>query len=95
MRNSALLLFSLCFLTACSGFFSDETNNGGGTTSGTPRFAYTANFSGGIGFGSISAYTVNASTGALTAVIGSPFATGTGPDGIGSDAGGKIGRAHV
>jgi 6-phosphogluconolactonase len=40
----------------------------------TPQFAYTAN----EGFSNISGYQVNATTGALTAVTGSPFSAGTG-----------------
>jgi 6-phosphogluconolactonase len=39
-----------------------------------PRFAYVANWSN----GTVSGYTVNAATGNLTAIAGSPFATGAG-----------------
>jgi 6-phosphogluconolactonase (cycloisomerase 2 family) len=41
-----------------------------------PRFAYTANSNMAFGVYSISAFTVNAATGALTPVAGSPFTTG-------------------
>ncbi|MHB1550209.1 MAG: beta-propeller fold lactonase family protein, partial [Vulcanimicrobiaceae bacterium] len=39
-----------------------------------PKFAYVTNAS---GVGSVSAYTINAATGALTPVVGSPFAAGS------------------
>ena len=41
----------------------------------TPGFAYVPNH----GSNTVSAYTIDATTGALTSVAGSPFATGTGP----------------
>jgi len=44
------------------------------TVDPTGQFAYVANFGGGV-----SAYTINAATGALTPVPGSPFAAGAGP----------------
>ena len=51
------------------------------------RFAYTANYSD----GSVSAYTVNATTGALTAVAGSPFMTGqSGSRSVSIDPSGKF-----
>ncbi len=98
----ALLLLAISTLTACGKFFvSDSTsngtngggnngggnNNGGGTTT-TPKFAYVANFNNGSG--NVSAFTVNATSGALTAVSGSPFATTHGSNGIAADAGGKF-----
>jgi 6-phosphogluconolactonase len=42
------------------------------------RFLYVANFTGGVG-GSISAFTVDTNTGALTPITGSPFPAGIGP----------------
>ena len=44
----------------------------------TGKFAYVANFSS----HTVSAYTINASSGALTPVKGSPFAAGSGPYGV-------------
>jgi len=66
LAAGALLSFALA---ACGG--------GGGGSSATAsipvqQFAYTANLNGGI-----SAYSINAATGALTSITGSPFATGT------------------
>jgi 6-phosphogluconolactonase len=43
------------------------------------RFLYVADFNGGINAGNISAFTVNATTGALTPVAGSPFPGGGAP----------------
>ncbi len=47
-----------------------------------PRFAYVANCGascGGVGSGDVSAYAIDATTGALASVPGSPFAAGMGP----------------
>ncbi len=66
----------------CNGFFSDE--DGGSDTS--VRFVYTAN----SGSNNVSAFVANASTGALTAVTGSPFAAGTSPESVGSDEQGRF-----
>lgn len=52
------------------------------TTSPDGHFVYVTNKEDGVGAGSISEYAVNQSTGALTALAGSPFATGTNPDAI-------------
>ncbi len=52
----------------------------------TPKFAYVAN----NGSASVSAYTINATTGALTAVAGSPFAAGTNPRSVSVDPSGKF-----
>jgi 6-phosphogluconolactonase len=50
------------------------------------EFAYAVNFSS----NTISAYAVNATSGALTPVAGSPFATGANPDSIAVDPSGKF-----
>ncbi len=52
----------------------------------TGRFAYVAN----NGSDNVSAYTINTTTGALTAVAGSPFASGGQPNGIAIDPTGKF-----
>jgi 6-phosphogluconolactonase (cycloisomerase 2 family) len=92
MRKSALLVVTLLSLTACGGFFGPRDNSGSGGTgsTGTPKFVYAANLSGGVGVGTISGFTVNTSSGALTALSTGPFNAGTGPDGIGSDSAGKF-----
>ena len=43
------------------------------------KFAYVTNFGSAIASGNVSAYTIDASTGALSEVAGSPFAAGTQP----------------
>jgi 6-phosphogluconolactonase len=55
-------------------------------------FVYVANFNGGgtPGGNNISAYTINANTGALTPVTGSPFATGMNPSSVRTDPSGKF-----
>ncbi len=50
------------------------------------KFAYVAN----SGSSNVSAYTINATTGALTAVPGSPFAAGTTPVSVTVDPSGKF-----
>ena len=52
----------------------------------TPAFVYAAN----NGSNNVSAYSVTSSTGALTAVSGSPFAAGTAPTAIAADPRGKF-----
>ena len=57
------------------------------------RFAYVANscVSGNdCSVGSVSAYTINSSSGALRAVAGSPFAAGSGPDSVTVDPSGRF-----
>ena len=51
-----------------------------------PRFAYVANFSS----DNVSAYSINASTGALAAVAGSPFASGSNPWSVTVDPSGRF-----
>jgi 6-phosphogluconolactonase len=51
-----------------------------------PRFAYVTN----SGSNNVSAYTVNATTGTLTPVAGSPFATGSTPYSVAVDPTGKF-----
>jgi 6-phosphogluconolactonase (cycloisomerase 2 family) len=67
----------------CNNFFTDDDGNGGGTTA---RFVYTAN----SGSNNVSAFVANTTTGALTAVTGSPFAAGTSPESVGSDDQGRF-----
>ena len=52
----------------------------------TGRFLYVTN----NGSANVSGYTVNPGTGALTAVRGSPFAAGTGPEAIAIDPTGRF-----
>ncbi len=57
------------------------------------RFAYVANFcvsANDCSVGSVSAYTINSSTGALRAVAGSPFAAGSGPGSVTVDPSGRF-----
>jgi DNA-binding beta-propeller fold protein YncE len=49
------------------------------------KFAYVANFGGGV-----SGYTINPTTGALTPIAGSPFAAGNGPNIVAVDPSGKF-----
>jgi 6-phosphogluconolactonase len=56
------------------------------------KFAYVANYCG-VGLcsqGTVSAYTINATTGALTAAPGSPLAAGTAPNTVAVDPSGKF-----
>jgi 6-phosphogluconolactonase (cycloisomerase 2 family) len=55
----------------------------------TGKFAYAANTGTSSG-GNVSAYTIDATTGALTAVKGSPFSAGTEPSGVAIDPTGKF-----
>jgi hypothetical protein len=52
----------------------------------TPKFAYVADYQG----ANISAFTINSTSGALTPVGGSPFATGTSPISVTVDPSGKF-----
>src|SRR5260370_32795578 len=52
----------------------------------TPAFVYAAN----NGSNNVSAFSITPSTGALTAVSGSPFAAGTAPTAIAADPSGKF-----
>ena len=54
------------------------------------RFAYVANLSGGSARGHVSAYTINSSTGALSAIAGSPFKAGNTPYGVTVDPSGRF-----
>ena len=93
-RKSWLVLAALALLVValngCGDFFVNDNGSSGGTT-GTPKFAYVSNYNSG-GAGSISAFTVDSSTGALTAVSGSPFSSGAGngPVGIVADSAGNF-----
>lgn len=65
-----LTLSALLLIAGCGDFFTPRTDGGGATA----KFVYVANFNGG-GNGSISVYSADAASGALT-VIGSPVPTG-------------------
>ncbi len=85
----ALLFLAILGLAiaGCGGFFNDTTNNGG--TGATPHFAYVSN-SGSL---SLSAYTVNTTTGVLTAMSGVPALGGiaaSGSNTIVSDTNGNF-----
>jgi 6-phosphogluconolactonase (cycloisomerase 2 family) len=56
----------------------------------TPVFAYVTNAAELSGTSSVSAYTVDANTGALTAISGSPFATGANPLSVAVDPSGQF-----
>jgi len=56
--------------------------NGAAPVTYTPTFAYVANTNGGNTTGSVSAFGINAGTGALSAVSGSPFASGWNTQGL-------------
>lgn len=65
--------------------FPAGSNPSSVTVDPSGRFAYVAN----SGSNDVSAYTINATNGALTAVTGSPFTAGTGPSSITVDQTGK------
>lgn len=54
------------------------------------RFVYTANFYFGLSSGNVSGYTIDAGTGSLTAIPGSPFPAGNNPGGIAVDLSGRF-----
>jgi DNA-binding beta-propeller fold protein YncE len=61
----------------------------------TGQFAYVANCgtacnNSGVGAGNVSAYTIDGTTGALTAVVGSPFPAGGNPISVTVDAAGQF-----
>jgi 6-phosphogluconolactonase len=60
------------------------------TVDPTGRFAYVANVCSDCSAGSISAYTISSSTGALHPVAGSPFAAGQGPVSVAVDPSGHF-----
>jgi len=77
-------------LTAVTGSpFAAETGPASVTVDPSGRFAYVANGDLG-GSNNVSAYTIDAATGALTLVAGSPFAAGTGPLSVTVDPSGKF-----
>ncbi|MEO5937060.1 MAG: hypothetical protein ABIP81_07585, partial [Terriglobales bacterium] len=59
----AVCVAAVLFAGCGSSFFTDRVDSGGGTT--TARFAYVANFNNG-GAGTVTGFTVNTTTGALT-----------------------------
>ena len=54
-----------------------------------PEYAYVANYGDGTNPGTVSEYTIDATTGALTPITGSPVATGVGPESVTVDPTGK------
>src|SRR5258705_12595472 len=80
LRIRILLVFLPALLIGCGGGASISP-----TPVLTPQFAYVANFTS----NNISAYTINAGTGALTAV-GSPIAAGSGPAAVTVHPSGKF-----
>src|ERR1051325_1694544 len=64
--------FLMLVLAGCPGFFQPRSSTG---TTTTPKFAFVANFQGSTA-GTISVFTINSTTGALTSAQ-SPVATGT------------------
>ena len=86
LRLGAFSFFVLVALVAgCNNFFTNEGNDGGGTTV-QPRFVYTAN----SGSDNVSGFVVNTSTGDLTAAVNSPYNAGTSPNSVGADADGTL-----
>lgn len=86
-----LLLAVAAVLSGCHGFFTPETGGNSGGNTGTPgRFAYVANNTGSTLGGTISAYTINSSNGALTQVAGSPFTASLQTDWITVDRAGTV-----
>ncbi len=87
------ILAMLLMWSGCGGHtFWQTASSSSSTTNPTgavPKFAFVANFNSG-GAGSVSAYTISTSNGSLSAVAGSPFATGTGTVAVGADSGGKF-----
>ena len=80
LRIRIVLVILPVLFTGCGGGASLSS-----TSVLTPRFAFVANFIS----GDVSAFTINASTGALTAV-GSPVAVGTNPISMAVDPGGRF-----
>ena len=61
------------------------------TVDSSGQFAYVLNYcDSSCAVGTVSAYTINSSTGVLTAVAGSPFATGNGPRSVTVDPSGQF-----
>src|SRR5437879_9124175 len=83
LRIRMVLVFVPALFIGCGGGASISSPSP--TPVLTPRFAFVANFAS----GDVSAFTINASTGALTAV-GSPVAVGTNPISIAVDPGGRF-----
>ncbi len=91
LSSGVLVLALVLVLPSCGNFFTNRDNNGnggsGGGTGATPHFAYVA----ASGSASVFAFTVSAANGALTAISGSPYATGSAlPNSIGADSGGNF-----
>lgn len=88
------LIFLALIMLACGHDFWAPANpgssSGNNPTGAVTKFAFAANFNNG-GAGSVSAYTVDNSSGALTAVANSPFTTGAnGTIAVGADTSGKF-----
>ena len=76
-------LFSVLALPGCGGYSTPQGGGGGGTPD---FFLFTANG----GSGNTSAFLANGTSGALTAVAGSPFAAGGNPTSAAVDPAGKF-----
>jgi DNA-binding beta-propeller fold protein YncE len=81
-----LSLLAITLIGCSSGGPGEEHSLFGAPAGPIPKFAYVAN----RGTNNVSAYTVNASTGALTPVAGSPFAAGSFAEGVAVDPAGKF-----
>src|SRR5580698_9104200 len=92
----ALAITALLVACSNSGYSGTVTPSGVGHDSQTRlaqigpgvvvQFAYVANYDS----ANVSAYTINAKTGKLTPVAGSPFGAGTEPEGVAVDPTGKF-----
>jgi 6-phosphogluconolactonase (cycloisomerase 2 family) len=80
INASGALTPIICSGTSCRGNnFPAGTNPISVTVDPSGKFAYVANYGDDINPSTVSAYNINASSGALTAVGGSPFLAGVGP----------------
>lgn len=88
--NARLYTYSIATGGSLSqiGFKSVQANPSGIAIHPTGKFVYVANF--GANPGTISAFSLSASTGALTAISGSPFTTGLSPESVYIDPTGQF-----
>jgi hypothetical protein len=77
-RKTSVSLFTLAFTLALGFMLLPEPAQA--------QFVYVANANG----NNVSGYTINAATGALTAIAGSPFPAGTNPASVAVDSSGKF-----
>ncbi len=73
-----LSLLAITLIGCSSGGGGHSLFGGGGAAAPIPKFAYVSNENS----NNVSAYTIHASSGALTPVAGSPFAAGSSPFGV-------------